>query len=417
MMNASKPQRIDSLVTFALLLTGMGTFCFASIMNILGLAEQGSSWSGMLSSYTIALALLCICVFVSKCAKGVRFSKTTLLFCGIIIIICLGFCITSTYANGASYYFFLFASTALPGFLAGLLIGLERYLIHAWKYMDIFMLIFTLSLFSYHASNQDQASYAIDYQTASYMGALAFGLNICLLVDKTGKNRFKLFSTKAWSVASVGLLVFQIEATLQTGGRGGTLLLAVFAGLAALLLFKTGTAPRRIFLFAFLIMGALLVYEYIAANQDQAGIARILSGRDNRSDVYTLAWDAFLENPILGYGPYGYAQALKGIEYPHNLLLELLLMYGIVGIPFEALSLIVLVVRFRKCGFSSFPKWSIVLSLYALVRLLFSSTFLSMSLFWFVIGFFGNAHPDRQSAILDRALDSEYGKTKAMIQK
>lgn len=376
-------------MTLVLLLSGMGTFCFVAIMNILGWAEEGPRWSASLSVYTVFLAMASIGLFLMRIDKY-RFSRTSMAYCGAIVVMCLGFMITSQYAQDASRYFFLFVSTAIPGFLAGLLLCDQRLLRHAWKYVDILMLLFTVSLAMYQLSASHPEGYTVDYQTASYMGAFSFGLNLCLLMRLGNVERFKFFGARGWRLCSIALLGLQAVLTLLTGGRGGVLLLALFALIAFVLLVKRGMGIKKLFFIGLAAAAALFVANFVMENQNLEGIARILSGRDNRSNVYDLAWLAFQKNPIVGYGPYGYLDAMEGIEYPHNIFLELLLTYGIVGVAFEIGLAMILCIRVKRTGSSGIPTWLAVVAIYSIVRLFFSSTLLSFSPFWFVLGFFCN---------------------------
>ena len=354
-------------------------------------------WSAFLSGYTVILAMVSMGLFLMRIGKY-RFSLTSMAYCGAIMVMCLGFMITSQYAQDASRYFFLFASTAIPGFLAGLLLCDQRLLRHAWKHIDVLILLFTASLAIYQLSASHSDGYMVDYQTASYMGAFSFGLNLCMLTRSDNVERFRLFDTHGWRICSIALLGLQAVLTLLTGGRGGVVLLVLFALIALVQLMKQGMAIKIIFFIGLAVAVVLFAVNFVTENQNLEGIARILSGRDNRSNVYDLAWLAFQENPIVGYGPYGYLDVMRGVEYPHNIVLELLLTYGIVGVAFEVGLMLILCVRVKRVGLSSIPSWLVVIGTYSIVRLFFSSTFLSFSPFWFVLGFLCNYSPVSRGA-------------------
>lgn len=99
-----------------------------------------------------------------------------------------------------------------------------------------------------------------------------------------------------------------------------------------------------------------------------------------------MIWNAILDKPFFGYGPYGYYSAIM-IEYPHNIILDLLLSFGLAGVPFELLTIALLAHRLRGKLRKNVPSWIWVILLYVLVRLFFSSTFLSTSALWFALGF------------------------------
>lgn len=377
------------MITLCLLLSGMGTFCFIAVMNVFGLAVEGFQWSILLSSYTIIFAMVSAALFIMK-VGSYRFSLSSMAYCGAIVIICLGFMITSQYARDASRYFFLFVSTAVPGFMAGLQMCDHKLLRHAWKYIDVFMVLFTASLAVYQLSADQPFGYTVDYQTASYMGAFSFGLNLCMLSRADGTERFRLFNSHGWRICSIALLGLQAILTFMTGGRGGVALLLLFALAAFAILMKQGIGIKKFVVLGLAAALMVFVFHFVMENRSLNGVARIFSGRDNRTNVYDLAFCAFRNKPFLGYGPYGYLDALNGIGYPHNIILELLLTYGIAGIIVEVGLAIVLCVHIKRTGLSNIPSWVFVIGIYSVVRLFFSSTFLSFSPFWFVLGFLCN---------------------------
>lgn len=138
-------------------------------------------------------------------------------------------------------------------------------------------------------------------------------------------------------------------------GRRGELLVAV-AVLALLVLFLCGKKQRRFLILGgiialvvgFGILVALLPWmkQFPPLVRYVMTIEQILSGQDitsGRLELYSLAWNAFLENPIFGIGWDNFHtlvteefQALHGfttVEDVHNIYLQFLTEAGILGTP------------------------------------------------------------------------------------
>lgn len=386
-MSRHNNNRMDSTIACLLLFAGLGSFGFTSIMNCLGLAYYGSAWSGLRAAYTAVIVVTSVGLFIITSIQGRKVSYASLLLLFFAGSISLGFLITSTYAYGASYYFSLFLSNAIPGLLAGMCISAKQYRAQAWKYVDILVVILSLSVAMYFfQSGSGSLDYGIDYQSASYMAAVAFGLNLSMLLNGSNRERFFLFKTPFWKVMAYCLCVYQAGAAFYTGGRGGVLLVLILSVVALIALFRRGMSVKMLIGIIAVLIGVFVIVEFVSSNSTQAGISRILSGYDNRSDAYSMIWNAILDKPFFGYGPYGYYSAIM-IEYPHNIILDLLLSFGLAGVPFELLTIALLAHRLRGKLRKNVPSWIWVILLYVLVRLFFSSTFLSTSALWFVLGF------------------------------
>ena len=114
--------------------------------------------------------------------------------------------------------------------------------------------------------------------------------------------------------------------------------------------------------------------------------AGLLNGRD---DVYHNAWDLILYNPLFGSGISSYAYHYDGF-YPHNIILQLLLEFGIIfSIPFFILLLKSLLISFISLKddnkYNEFKVFIIFCFVCSIPRLMLSSYFWQDQMFWLML--------------------------------
>ncbi|RKD23109.1 hypothetical protein BEP19_12860 [Ammoniphilus oxalaticus] len=111
------------------------------------------------------------------------------------------------------------------------------------------------------------------------------------------------------------------------------------------------------------------------------GLVESSSGRDGIfHQSFELIKDGFLPRGV------GYFQYVTGLVYPHNLLLDIFIVFGILGIPLIVL-ITIHIIKFFKIE-RNFRKKDIVIILLimSLTRLSLSSTFLYDTTFWVLVG-------------------------------
>ena len=131
-------------------------------------------------------------------------------------------------------------------------------------------------------------------------------------------------------------------AIVQTGSRGGLMALATGLVLFAM----TGRSVRVRVRNAFVVVLVMGFFGYVAATS-AVMTARFEKAKEGnmagREQIFPVAWQMFLERPVIGWGPSSnkYELAVRLPEHnqdrrdPHNLWLEVLTLTGIVGaVPF-----------------------------------------------------------------------------------
>lgn len=167
--------------------------------------------------------------------------------------------------------------------------------------------------------------------------ALAFalakiGLCALALADAAGRERRRRIVWFVATAATFGLL-------LLTGAR--TYVVGAVVALALLNGFWSRNVARTLVVAAAGIALALAFpSDLLSERIDPWQVAQSLSFEE-RIEVWGVALESFIEHPLFGVGPGGFADKMfwGGRVYPHNLLLEFLSELGLVGAALFAVAL------------------------------------------------------------------------------
>lgn len=235
------------------------------------------------------------------------------------------------------------------------------------------------------------------YQSYSYLCAYCFGMvGFSYRFNPQFRNTHKY----AWV-----LLPFLFLATILPGGRGAFILLLLYLGFFIIYNLKHKmrrnykfTLVQFLLGFMFLVLCIfLLIYYYdVYKNFLKSGFERAvefidfssfsidMSGTSGRGLVYENALKIIRENPLFGIGIYGYNYDAVWPQYPHNIILEILMQYGIIlgAAVIVVLGYIEFSIMFSKNYMMK------GLSLFPVVNLMFSDSYTDNVLFWFVVMWF-----------------------------
>ena len=372
-------------------------FCVASMV---GYTFEGSESSPIYKLFMSGIGGLVIAMVIYDILQ--KKIRTTLSFWVLLILLPI-FVVSSYFIETGAYninkenssqyllYMLCFSFTAS---CTGIYIahqGIERFA----KYLDVIMLIMTMSFFGAIVSTiAGLASVGgTSYQTMSYMGAFAFNINLCMILWGDKHERFKLFKGEKWNLVAYGLLLVQLLTCLISGGRGG--FLVIVAG-SAYMLCRSKKLGRALTLcgcaiFVSLIAGrfsdsdlakrleqsTMRTFNYIGGDSDQI---QKVSGR---SGVYEKAINNIKEDKYMGRGLF------RSINegYPHNFMLEVMVQGGLIYLIIWMILIVILTMKVNFLINYQNAYILIPLSIYPFIQLLFSGTYLTSPLFWFIISY------------------------------
>lgn len=367
--------------------------------------------------YSLAVACLCLaCIIyflVTVLIDKERYRKSCWLY-----LCCIGLIGASLVANSQIYhqynYFRNFVAFGAMGICAGLSLSRNERICRATKVLDIVSILCLLgaALFEfeqYSGSYWSARGYAgLSYQTISYMSAVAYSFTLWSLMFARPENHFAIFNRSFSRVVRVAMMLLLVMVSVLSGGRGGVLCIAVVTLVAIIIQIRAGRmgvkAALCIVAIGVAALFALFIWGDVLLNF--RGFERILTRGNNRSNVWDMALSAINDSFVLGYGFGGYGRAFDG-PYPHNIVLDVALSFGLVGLAILLCVAVYLIKRIAQILDANYA-WGALMAMLAaftLVYLSVSGTFISYAPFWFVI-----------SAAISYN-DSEYIKTMMPIER
>lgn len=236
------------------------------------------------------------------------------------------------------------------------------------------------------------------YQTLSYVSALAFGLNLYLLRSRPSDDVRPFVRSRWYRAACLALLPLQLLAAIASGGRGGVVLIGVYLLLELMRRRSTGGRLRSALVASAVLTTSLVLLQLtmpntlVGASYDRAfaylSVGGIdWSGTSGRDVVYSRALALVDERLWLGYGPFGFIAGLTPYVYPHNLVLELLLASGLIGLMAVSAMVLIMVRRYFVLKHADPTLGGLgVLVTYQVVMLMFSGSYLAAATLWFALG-------------------------------
>lgn len=295
------------------------------------------------------------------------------------------------------------------GICSGVCIA-QRGIGHYARWLDVVMLIITVSLFiSILGALAGIVSVGgASYQTLAYLGGFSFCINLCMILWGDNYRRLPLFRSRLWRRLAFVLLAVQLVACLVSGGRGGFVTLAIgsmymlwrsrhlgktviLSALCVLAVAAVTSVDDESVLMRTLEKNSVRTFDYIDSDKES------FKRKTGREGVYKTALEKFVGTGYMGEG------LCQGIVsgYPHNVVLEILMQGGLL---YMMVWTMVFLKLFRHIHYlnANDGAWILYpLIFYHFIMLIFSGTYLTAPLFWFVISYaycrmdiLSAAHPD-----------------------
>ncbi len=369
-------------------------YLFFAVCITFGLNYDQLSSRGTYSTVCICLCLICmLCFFKTLVVDRTPYGKRVWLFLCFAGIVSVDLVYTNT---GYHQYDYLanFLVFGITGICSGLYFVNSEGPKAIGFVLDVVMVLCLVGavlfeLSQYSASIWTVRGYAnLSYQSISYMAAFAFALDLWSLVFANPGSCPLLRRRPRTRVLRMALLPVCLVAVLLSGGRGGVLAVGAVCVVVLIMLAVKGRLGPRAAIALLAIAVALTVAFYM--NLDTLagfrGFERIATRGDNRSDVWDMAINAFAQAPVFGYGFGGYGTAFNGL-YPHNIILDILLSAGLVGLLLFTVFCVYVLKRLRQILNQNLEWGSLLLIIgaFSVAFLSVSGTFLSYAPFWFFL--------------------------------
>lgn len=226
----------------------------------------------------------------------------------------------------------------------------------------------------------------MNYQNASYLSAFTVGLGIYVILKVEVKHRlFYIIMT-----------ILTFPSVFIPGGRGGAILLILYILVAILIVTLKREIPIVIktlmYIVVFIAAFSLIIFIYKSGGESRT-FSYIkdgsfdVGGTSGRGQIYEMSMYFISRNPLYGYGPFNYYHLINNI--PHNMVLEMLLSFGFIGLFFILIILTLLTLNMIKnYNPNSVDLLVLFITIYPITLLMFSSNYLVTSELWFVLFYF-----------------------------
>jgi len=380
---------------------------FFAFSHFIGFIFEGSEESPVFILYNVVLFALTILVFLYRSFfKSEKYRHIDVFLVFIPILGTIFYLLNLLFLRGMSvvqtrYVYFMLWS--VPAILIGILLAKKDYFKKASSFFELMMWVLSLGslrvMIETFQTGVVQGIGGATYQDNAYIAAFAFGLNLFFVVNREEFLSIKTTHKRGYQILTMILLPFQAIAVLLSGGRGGAVLLIVY--LAYVLWDKRRNFTIKKILTGFLVIIAVslvirLAYLMLRDNElfvrsFNRAFSFITStgidwGETSGRDVgYAMKLELIRASPLFGYGIFGMWR-YSGL--PHNFFLEVLIQGGVIYLSFV---LIFLLHVFRKIykmiKIDVTFKLVSILGFYPAIFLMFSSSYMSNSIFWFCISF------------------------------
>ncbi|MFA7591866.1 MAG: O-antigen ligase family protein [Sphaerochaetaceae bacterium] len=387
---------------------------FFSIAALAGYVYEGKDSSPIYLVVMIGLGMLNMAIVFISIIKHKQYSlKAFIMMIGIPFILSLLY-LQAILEYGFDYYiaryYFWFLAYAMPTIFIGYYCG-QRYYDVSFSltpFIELSMIVITAaSIFTTIIPMLEGVKFTTiggeSYQTASYNGAFAFGMNLYYLFWGSNHRRLRLMNTVAYKLFQMVLLPIQIIAVIIPGGRGGFVLL--FSYLFMILLVAIINKDWKKLLIFFSCIGVIVLAFFIFYKRlleiplFTAGFTRATEffsftkginwdGTSGRLEWYKEAWDLFKASPIYGNGLFTSFYIYSKKQYPHNIILEFLMQGGLIYLLVWLSFALWLVTKYVKVvKHNQHLREVLFLCVFPITLLMFSKSYLSNPFFWYTVAY------------------------------
>lgn len=386
---------------------------FFSISGLIGYEYGGAAENPVYVRFIVAAFLLILAAFILSYVKKPKLNTSEIGFYIFIFLLILNHLIWVLFDNPGTRLWpaniIFFSSIGITGFMAARVVQVYGLWTESIKIAEVLILLMAIGLIiatvqPFLTGFRVRGIGGASYQAASYYAAMCYGM-IGLATFRLPKEyRFRILHNRFVALVNMAIIVGLFVAVLVNGGRGAFVLLVIYTAIIIYWIASKGgwtwngvfrfmavflTVPillaialRKVFSDPILASGWRRAVAFI--DSADGGLIDLEGGSSGRDRVYTVALRGIYESPWIGHGAFGHWEK---VIHPHNLFLDLALQFGI---P-VALLIIVVVSIALLLKLRDFPNlrieqlWLLVLFLYPMVNLMFSSGYFRSSLFWFCL--------------------------------
>lgn len=396
---------MKDLIYLTTILSSILYFAFGNVMG--WKVEEGSSM-GAYHMFVAVLDVLCVFFILRDRSRQKRKMSRHM---GLTLMLLVTLLLAGIFEGESSNAYYLqFIALSIPAALIGAHFGGVHNVQNMYKWLDVIAIFLALSLISsFPRFVVSMLSADVYYsQSISYDAALTANMLLFLSGDSDHSNRFSFTTKKYYNILCYLLIAALTGIILFSGGRGG--FLTLIAGLIAFVVTYHGS-KRKLVLNGLTLSIVLIICSFVVFSNIESGVSELLDrsvGRifsyiskgsidvtetSGRDIIFSQAMALVDEKPVIGYGIFSYIRALG--TYPHNIVVEWLLQGGYI----MAILCVVFILGIMRKGIKIIQsndslRLLIPFFVFPFTELLFSGTWVSNPLFWFVVCFILNYNKD-----------------------
>ena len=398
---------MNKIIDIISIISLQGGWIFFMLLSYFGIRYEGVGESnlfiyfwGIISSFAI--------IMLSKKILHRRLSKAFLYAILTIFIMTFMFVISGMRSHR---FFYAFIAMSAPSTIFGVYFAENRLV---YKFPKYFFWLILYSLYplaiSYLSDFGDRSRFnvisgwstlGLGYGSASLFIFLYYYFQNKAYFEHVGispvkKGVLKIFKN---NIVIVFSMLFVLFTAIAVGSRGP--LVSIIGSILFIELFKDGLnikLLRAIIATAILSIGLVYVIRNMQVDAFRGAFSRInmliegiiggdvASASSGRDSLYKIAWNHFTDHPFLGLGFAGFIKKYNG--YPHNIVLEFLADYGILGSSIW-FSLFIYIFKPLFHNLKRNPEMLLFVAVFMIevFGLMFSNTFLNSYILWFYFGY------------------------------
>lgn len=321
----------------------------------------------------------------------------------LIILYTVGLFISSIkYSYTISHFSGVFKSfyvRGIPCFIAGILMREKRMLKKIELFFVPIILVVAISLVLVLIKNPTSsmmlyASLGIDRQTLSYVSSYFIAFIFYYYFNFDELECIALFKSFIFRLL-IGCALLICIFSLFAGGGRGAMCVVIAILLYYLISYKPHGSKRGLIFGVFIICIFIIAFRFLSTtsifSQGYNRIINFFMGSQDQSSkermyLYSSAIQLFQDNPFLGYGVGGSLGELN--IWSHNVFLDIMIDYGILGLLVFAITVILSFYRILKLTkISRSEEIAFIFGLCSFIELLFSGSYLSDAGIWYLFGY------------------------------
>lgn len=399
---------------------------FFSISGLVGFEYGGAEESPVYVRFIVAVFILMLAAFILSHVKRPKLNTAEIGFYLFFFILLLNHLTWVLFDNSGTRLWpanlIFFFSMGVTGFMAARVIQVYDLWPETIKIAEVLIPVMAIGLIvaivqPFLTGFAVRGIGGASYQAASYYAAMCYGLIGLATFRMPKEYRFRILNNRFVTLVNMAIMAALVVAVLVNGGRGAFVLMVVYTAIIFYWIASKGgwtwngvfrfmavllTVPillsialQEVFSDPILADGWRRAVAFIGSAD--GGLIDLEGGSSGRDRVYAVALRGIVESPWIGHGAFGHWEK---VIHPHNLFLDLALQFGIpVAVGIIVVVSIALMLKLGNLSNLRVEQlWLLVLFLYPMVNLMFSSGYFRSSLFWFCLaGLFFIMTPKKNS--------------------